>query len=279
MRLDFTALDVETANSGRGSICAVGLAKVRDGQIVRSMSWLVEPPGGRIFETMNTRRHGITAADLDAAIPWEESLTALLNFAEEDVFAHHSMFDMQALSQACELSALRAPILTSIDTQALAKSLLPIKNFGLKDVARALALPRFKHHDAEEDAVTCARILIELARSQGGLNQLLLSSPAAKEGAPETIRCLARASSELHPWIRKKIEENPYSAAEHNSWLDLVLRHPEGRAIEGTPCIECGSAIDKRTNFKFKDRHCCAKCADKLKKRAKRYAASLGQNL
>lgn len=278
MRLDFTALDVETANRERGSICAVGLSKVRDGQILRSTSWLVDPPGGRTFETMNTRKHGITAADLDAALTWEESLTALLNFAEGDMIAHHSLFDMQALSQACDLSDLKEPILTSIDTQALAKNFLPCKDFGLKDVARSLALPPFKHHNAEEDAVTCARILIELARSQGGLNQLLSSSPIARSGAP-AVRSLARASGDLHPWIRQKIEENPYSPEEHNFWLDLVLAHPDGRAAEGTPCIECGSAIDKRTNFKFKDRHCCAKCSDKLKKRAKRYAESLGQNL
>jgi len=34
MGFDFTAIDFETANHHRGSPCAVGLARVRDGVVV-----------------------------------------------------------------------------------------------------------------------------------------------------------------------------------------------------------------------------------------------------
>lgn len=278
MTLNFTAIDVETANFRRASICSVGICKVRDGQIVLSTSWFVDPPGGPTFETINIGKHGITAADLKEARSWIDSLSAILDFADGDDLAHHSMFDRQAIEQACLLSGLEVPALNSIDTKALAEAFLPIERFGLKDVARSLALPPFKHHDAEEDAETCARILIELARSRGGLDELFSSLPQAKAGASGSVRSLSRTSGVLHPWIKQKIDENPYSVDHHNVWLDFVLAHPDGRAVEGTPCIECGSHIDKKTNFKFKDRHCCVKCSDKLKKRAKRYAESLAQN-
>lgn len=43
MGLNFTALDFETANPNRSSACAVGLAKVRDGQVVDTFSTLVKP--------------------------------------------------------------------------------------------------------------------------------------------------------------------------------------------------------------------------------------------
>ncbi|HBU41902.1 MAG TPA: DNA polymerase III subunit epsilon, partial [Microbacterium sp.] len=36
MSLDFTAIDFETANSSNASACAVGLARVRDGEIVET---------------------------------------------------------------------------------------------------------------------------------------------------------------------------------------------------------------------------------------------------
>lgn len=278
MTLNFTAIDVETANYRRASICSVGLCKVRDGQILLSTSWLVDPPGGRTFERMNVRQHGITAADLNAARSWGDSLGAILDFGGGDVFAHHGMFDRQAMVQACQLSGLEFPPLTSIDTLAVAKTFMSLESFRLEDVARSLALPPFQHHNAEEDAVTCARIIIALERSHGGLAELFSSSPTVKGGASSSVRSLASTSPGLHPWVRQKIDDNPYSEDNHNSWLDFVLAHPDGRATEGTPCIECGSPIDQRTNYKFKDRHCCVKCADKLKKRAKRYAESLAQN-
>jgi len=42
--LDFIALDFETANSYRGSPCALGLVRVRDGKVVEEGSFLMRPP-------------------------------------------------------------------------------------------------------------------------------------------------------------------------------------------------------------------------------------------
>lgn len=44
--LDFTAIDFETANSKRASVCAVGATRVRDGRIVERFNQLVHPPLG-----------------------------------------------------------------------------------------------------------------------------------------------------------------------------------------------------------------------------------------
>ncbi|HEY8295919.1 MAG TPA: exonuclease, partial [Micrococcaceae bacterium] len=46
MGLEFTAIDFETANGFRGSPCAVGLSKVREGRIVDEAFWLMRPPAG-----------------------------------------------------------------------------------------------------------------------------------------------------------------------------------------------------------------------------------------
>lgn len=42
--LNYTAIDFETANSYRGSPCAVGLVRVRDGVSVAERRWLMRPP-------------------------------------------------------------------------------------------------------------------------------------------------------------------------------------------------------------------------------------------
>ncbi|PPE86325.1 DNA polymerase III subunit epsilon, partial [Streptococcus agalactiae] len=44
--LDFTAIDFETANGFRGSQCAVGAVRVRDGVMVDRAEWLIRPPVG-----------------------------------------------------------------------------------------------------------------------------------------------------------------------------------------------------------------------------------------
>jgi len=60
--VDFTAVDFETANSYRGSPCAVGLIRVRKGKAVDERRWLIRPPA-RVdhFNAFNTGLHGIDA--------------------------------------------------------------------------------------------------------------------------------------------------------------------------------------------------------------------------
>ena len=63
--LDFTAIDFETANGSAASACSVGLVKVRDGRVVDSVSWFIQPPLGHdVFNEWNIRIHGIQPADV-----------------------------------------------------------------------------------------------------------------------------------------------------------------------------------------------------------------------
>ncbi len=71
MTLTFAALDVETANSARGSICSVGVAVVHDGVLVESWHRLVQPPEGlRHFDAMNSYLHGLGPADVAGQLAW-----------------------------------------------------------------------------------------------------------------------------------------------------------------------------------------------------------------
>ena len=61
--LDFVAVDVETANEQRGSICSFGLSVVENGKVVRSENWLTGPPVKLDwFDGFNIGLHGITPA-------------------------------------------------------------------------------------------------------------------------------------------------------------------------------------------------------------------------
>src|SRR5690606_14066521 len=101
--LDFTAIDFETANGSSASACSVGLVKVRDGQVVDRIGWLIQPPPGHgHFVEWNTRIHGIRAADVRDALGWVEQLPELLAFAGGDILvAHNAGFDMGVIKAAC----------------------------------------------------------------------------------------------------------------------------------------------------------------------------------
>ncbi len=61
--MDFVAIDFETANEKRNSVCELGVAIVEDDKIVESKSWLIRPPELR-FNPFNTYIHGISEKDV-----------------------------------------------------------------------------------------------------------------------------------------------------------------------------------------------------------------------
>ncbi|MFJ1457881.1 exonuclease domain-containing protein [Nocardia sp. N2S4-5] len=79
--LNYTAIDFETANSYRGSPCAVGLVRVREGIPVEQCHWLIRPPE-RVdyFDSWNTRIHGITKEMVADQPRWKDILPAIINF-------------------------------------------------------------------------------------------------------------------------------------------------------------------------------------------------------
>ena len=48
--INFVALDLETANAYRGSICQIGITEVIDGKVQSSKSWLVKPQNNEYDE-------------------------------------------------------------------------------------------------------------------------------------------------------------------------------------------------------------------------------------
>lgn len=50
-------------------------------------------------------------------------------------------------------------------------------------------------------------------------------------------------------------------------WFDSELKHPEGRAVGGEPCVRCGCAIPPEAHWKHRDRHVCSsRCNTSLRR-------------
>ena len=68
---DFAAIDFETANYSRSSVCSVGVVIVRGGEVVDRYYSLIKPVP-EYYNYRCTQVHGLTAADTDDAPEFPE---------------------------------------------------------------------------------------------------------------------------------------------------------------------------------------------------------------
>ncbi|MCP2637847.1 exonuclease domain-containing protein [Microbacterium sp. HD4P20] len=169
MPLDFTAIDFETANSSSASACAVGLVRVRDGEVVDKTGWLIRPPAGHdVFFELNTRIHGIRAEDVVHAPTWTQQLGALTAFAGDDVLvAHNAGFDMSVIKRACDATGDECPPYRYACSLQVARKVYQLDSYRLPFVAAEAGFPDFAHHNATADALACAHVMIDAARRLG----------------------------------------------------------------------------------------------------------------
>lgn len=172
MPLDFTAIDFETANSSNASACAVGLVRVRDGEIVEKTGWLIRPPAGHdAFFDLNVRIHGIRAEDVVDALPWPDQLAELSRFVGDDVLvAHNAGFDMAVLRRTCDVTGDDCPPYRYACSLQIARRVYELESYRLPFVAAEAGFADFPHHNATADAMACAHVIIDAARRVGAVD-------------------------------------------------------------------------------------------------------------
>jgi DNA polymerase-3 subunit epsilon len=167
--LDFTAIDFETANGFRGSPCAVGLTKVRGGQVVAEASWLMRPPPDHDhFDFHNVGIHGIRAEDVAGLPRFGELFPEIGAFIGGDILAaHNAAFDLGVIRSGLEVSGLPGPAYDYVCTVMLSRRCYSLVSNSLPFAAEEAGVPLVNHHDAAEDARACAGILIDIAARNG----------------------------------------------------------------------------------------------------------------
>lgn len=175
---DFTAIDFETASRRSDSACQLAAVRVREGRIVDQASWLIRPEPF-YFSQFNIQIHGITPDDVRDS-PNFDDLWPEINerFGNDCLVAHNASFDIGVLLACLRAHRHQIPDLQFTCTRAIARKTWPHRRrFGLKPLAEWLGI-RFKHHDALEDSIACAKILLaagidQEATSLEGLEQRL----------------------------------------------------------------------------------------------------------
>lgn len=158
MSYSYVALDVETANSFRGSICSIGLVKFQDGEVIDSFYSLINPE--EEFDEFNIFIHGIMPDDVIGSPTFPEIRQKIIDFIGTDIIvAHFAQFDMGALKDAYQKYHLEFDNIEYICSYRLAKAALPGQlNYKLKRLAKNLNL-ELDHHNALSDAQACGFIL------------------------------------------------------------------------------------------------------------------------
>jgi DNA polymerase-3 subunit epsilon len=158
-----TCIDFETANPFWGSICSVGVAVIEGNKITKTISRLVKPhPDYREFNRDNIRVHGIKPEMVSDAPEFDEIYKEIKPLIEGGVVAaHNTTFDVNCLRDVLTLYKIPIPSFDYICTCELSRaSWEGLTNYRLKTVNAHLG-HKFKQHDAGEDAIASANIIIK----------------------------------------------------------------------------------------------------------------------
>ncbi|MDE6121041.1 MAG: 3'-5' exonuclease [Muribaculaceae bacterium] len=161
---NFIAIDVETANYSRSSICSIVAVKVRDGLIVDSRYSLVCPEPDYYCQAC-VRVHGITADDTWNAPSFGQVWSDWLDWLEDlPLVAHNASFDSACITSACRIYQLDPPP-AFLCTLAAARRAIPrgvLQSKSLDSLCDYFGIPLRNHHNALDDATACARLAMVL---------------------------------------------------------------------------------------------------------------------
>lgn len=156
----FFALDVETANNDRGSICQIGVACVHHDGSIETWATYVDP---QVDHWVFTRLHGISAQTVQGAPSFAEVLPLLQDALKGTTVYQHSGFDRSAIAAACRNGGLTIPEWDWRDSVQVARAAWPELRgnggHGLANLQQHLGL-MFEHHDAGEDARAAAEVVL-----------------------------------------------------------------------------------------------------------------------
>lgn len=159
----FVALDFETANQHRSSVCSIGLVFVEEGIVVDKYYELIKPVPN-FYSYWNTQVHGLLTEDTQYAAEfpelWQDLSKRLKNMP---LVAHNSVFDEGCLKAVLETYRLPLHQNPFFCTYRKSKALFPhLPNHRLPTVSKYLGFDLENHHNALADAEACAHIAMRV---------------------------------------------------------------------------------------------------------------------
>ena len=161
---DFAAIDFETANEQRSSVCSVGVVIVRNGEIADRFYSLIHPEP-EYYQWFCRQVHGLCEKDTEDApvfpFVWEKIAPKIEGLP---LVAHNARFDEGCLKEVFRVYQLDYPDYEFHDTLAVSRRHFGYRlpNHQLQTVAAACGYELSQHHHALADAEACAAIALKL---------------------------------------------------------------------------------------------------------------------
>lgn len=157
---DFAAIDFETANNKRSSVCSVGVVIVRDGEIVDSFYSLIQPEPN-YYNYWCSQVHGLCQEDTEEAPVFPEVWAQIEPLIDGlPLVAHNKSFDESCLKAVFRCYQMDYPDYEFYCTCQTARRVFgdSLPNHQLQTVAARCGYHLENHHHALADAEACAWI-------------------------------------------------------------------------------------------------------------------------
>lgn len=167
-KIDFIAIDFETATGKRASICEAGICVVKGGQIMETKSWLVRPPEN-LYSYWNMQIHGISPQDTENAPEFPEVWEEIAEYLRECpvLVAHNAAFDMGCIRHALEFYEMAKPEISYYCSLLAARRIYHLDCHSLDYLCDRFEIPYGQHHRAGDDAEMCARLFLKEIKDAG----------------------------------------------------------------------------------------------------------------
>jgi DNA polymerase-3 subunit epsilon len=197
----FVVLDTElTGLDRRDEIISIGAVRISNLQIELGATFHQYVRPSNLNHNQATFIHQITPEQLREAPTIEEVLPAFVEFCGDSLLVGHFLdIDMGFLNRAARKTMGGILANPAVDTLRLAKAYKEANlscdygycdqsfSYNLDDLSEEFNLPRFKAHDALEDALQCAYLFLFLARKLGG-GQVQTLQELHQVGRPVLLR-------------------------------------------------------------------------------------------
>ena len=160
---DFVAIDFETANNERTSVCSVGIVIVRNGEFVDSFYSLIQPEPN-YYNYWCTQVHGLTKSDTENAPIFPEVWKHIEpKIKDLPLVAHNKTFDESCLKAVFRCYQMDYPDYEFYCTCMASRKAFPqAENHQLHTISELCGYTLENHHHALADAEACAWIAREI---------------------------------------------------------------------------------------------------------------------